>query len=147
MNKLKDFCKGLIQCNAYGLLVLRVLPAYYMIANHGWKKITNPEKWEGLGRAFSKYFGGIFDFANPIFGFMAASGESICAVLVLVGLFTQPAAVVTAATMFFAAMHHITTTGSPESAWIYFSIFTAIALLGPGKYSVDKMILSKSEGE
>ena len=143
MNKLKDFCKGLTQCNSCGLLVLRVLPSYYMISNHGWSKITNPVKWEKLGDAFSKYFGGILDFANPLFGFLAATGESICAILVLVGLFTQPAAVITAGTMFFAAMHHITTTGSPESAWVYFSIFTAIAMLGPGKYSFDEMVLKK----
>jgi putative oxidoreductase len=114
-----------------------------MIANHGWGKITNPVKWEKLGDAFSKYFGGILDFANPFFGLLAATGESICAILVLVGLYTQPAALLTAGTMFFAAMHHITTTGSPESAWVYFSIFTVIAMLGPGKYSFDEMVLKK----
>ena len=143
MNRMKDFFKGLTQFNTFGLLTLRVLPAYYMIVNHGWKKIINPERWEKLGNALTKYFGDILDFANPFFGFLASAGETVCALMVLIVLFTQPAALVTAGTMFFAAMHHITTTGSPESAWIYFSIFMAIAMLGPGKYSIDEMILKK----
>ncbi|GIS47547.1 MAG: hypothetical protein Ct9H90mP20_2170 [Candidatus Neomarinimicrobiota bacterium] len=64
---------------------------------------------------------------------MAAFAESICAIMVLVGLLNQPAAFLVAFTMLVAAMHHITGTGSPENAWIYFSIFSAIFLLGPGK--------------
>ena len=69
MNKLKEFFKGRTQCNSCGLLVLRVLPSYYMISNHGWSKITNPVKWEKLGDAFSKYFGGSADVTcqTPVF--------------------------------------------------------------------------------
>ena len=72
--------------NDLGLLALRILPAYYFIVDHGWSKITNPSKWENLGDAFTKYFGGLLDFANPLFGFIAAFSESICAILILVGL-------------------------------------------------------------
>ena len=147
MNRFKNFIQDKIQCKGWGLLVLRVLPSYYMLVDHGWGKIINPNKWEKLGDAFSKYFFGVLDFANPLFGFIAAFGESICAVLVLVGLFTQPAALITAITMFFAAMNHITTTGSPEKAWIYFSIYLAIAIMGPGKYSVDTKVRSASGDE
>ena len=63
-----------------GLLLLRLLPGYYFIANHGWSKITNPAKWEKLGNAFTKYFGELLVFANPFFGFLAAFSESICAI-------------------------------------------------------------------
>ena len=145
MNKVIDFLKGKCECTQIGLLVLRILPGYFLVTNDGWSKITNPEKWEWLGGTVSKYFGGVLNFADPAFGFLAAFSESICAVLVLVGLFTQPAAILVCGTMFFAAFHHITTTGSPESALIYFTIFAAIALAGPGKYSIDKIFLSKSE--
>ena len=145
MKKLIEFCRGKCDCTNCGLLILRILPSYFLFANHGWGKIINPEKWVKLGNAFSKYFGGILDFANPVFGFTAAFSESICAVLVLVGLFTRPAATFVAATMFVAAFHHITTTGSPESAFIYFSIFATIVATGPGKYSIDQMFFPKHE--
>ena len=128
-----------------GLLFLRLLPGYYFIANHGWSKIINPSKWTKLGNAFSKYFGDMLDFANPFFGFTAAFAESICAILILFGLFTRPASFLASATMFVAAFNHITTTGSPEKAWLYFSIFLALILLGPGKYSLDRIFFSRTE--
>jgi len=119
------------------LLVLRFLPSYYMLVNHGWKKITNPQKWERYGNFLTKYFGDLLDFVNIPFGFMASFSESVCAILIMIGLFTQPASILLAFTMLVAAMHHITGTGSPENAWVFFSIYTAITLVGPGKYSFD----------
>ena len=126
------------------LFILRFLPSYYMVANHGWKKITNPEKWERYGNFFTKYFGDILDFANVPFGFMASFSESICAIMVLAGIFTKPASILIAFTMLVAAMHHITGTGSPENAFVFFSIYTAIALVGPGRYSLDFLIFLRN---
>ncbi|MBT3662854.1 MAG: DoxX family protein [Candidatus Marinimicrobia bacterium] len=144
MSCLIKFLKGKCECTQVGLLILRILPGYFLLANHGWGKITHPEKWDGLGSAVTKYVG-VIDFLNPMFGFLGAFSESICAGLVLIGLFTQPAAALVVGTMFFAAMYHITGTGNPESALIYMSIFAAIATAGPGKYSIDKIFLSKAE--
>jgi putative oxidoreductase len=61
------------------------------------------------------------------------------------GLFTRSSSFLALATMFIAAFNHITTTGSPEKAWLYFSIFFAIMLLGPGKYSIDNIFFSSAE--
>ena len=127
------------------LFIIRFLPSYYMLVNHGWKKITNPQKWERYGSFITKYFGDFLDFANLHFGFMASFSESVCAILIMIGLFTQPASFLLAFTMFIAAMHHITGTGSPENAWIFFSIYTTIILIGPGKYSFDFLLFLRSE--
>ena len=143
MNCIIKFLKGKSECLQIGLLILRILPGYFLLTNHGWEKLTHPEKWDGLGSAVTKYVG-VIDFLNPMFGFLGAFSESICAGLVLIGLFTQPAAVMVAVTMFFAALYHITGTGNPESALIYMTIFAAIATAGPGKYSIDKLFLQKS---
>ena len=126
------------------LLVVRFLPSYYMLVNHGWKKIINPQKWERYGSFFTKYFGDLLDFANIPFGFMASFSESVCAILIMIGLFAQPASFLLAFTMLVAAMHHITGTGSPENAWVFFSIYTAIALIGPGKYSIDFLLFLRN---
>ena len=144
MNKFIDLLKGKCECTQIGLLILRVLPGYFLIVNHGWKKITNPEKWNGLGEAVTKYLIGI-DFLNPIFGFLAAFAESVGAILVLGGLFTKPAAILVCGTMFFAALYHITGTGNPELALIYFSIFATISAAGPGKYSLDSKFFSNNK--
>ena len=129
------------------LFILRFLPSYYMIANHGWKKITNPEKWERYGKFFTKYFGDNLDFANIPFGFMASFSESICAVMVLLGILTQPASILIAFTMLVAALHHTTGTGSPENALVFFSIYTTITLAGPGRYSLDSFIFLRNENK
>ena len=129
------------------LFVLRFLPSYYMLVNHGWKKIINPQKWERYGNFLTKYFGDFIDFFNTPLGFMAAFSESICAILVLIGLFSQPASALIAFTMFVAAIHHVTGTGSPENAWVFFSIYTTIALAGPGKYSLDFLLFLKNENK
>ncbi len=130
--------------NDVSLLILRLLPSYYMFINHGWNKIINPSKWEKYGTFFTKHFGGFIDFTNIPFGFMASFSESVCAIMVLIGIFTQPAAALISFTMFIAALHHITGTGNPESAWLYFSIFTAISILGPGRYSIDHFLFIKN---
>jgi DoxX. len=121
--------------NDIALLIMRAVPSYYMFINHGWSKITSPAKWNTYGTFFTKYIGGFLDFTNISFGFMAAFAESICSIMGLVGLLTHPAAFLLAFTMLVAAMHHIIGTGSPDNAWIYFSIITAIFLLGPVMYS------------
>ena len=131
----------------FGLLVLRFLPSYYMIVNHGWKKITNPEKWERYGTFLTKYFGDLLDFLNVPLGFMAAFSESVCSILIIIGIFTLPSAILLSFTMLVAAMHHITGTGSPESAWIFFSIYLSITFLGPGKYSLDHLFFLKQNSK
>ena len=54
MKKLGDFLKGKCECTQVGLLILRILPGYFLAVNHGWNKITHPEKWTNLGGAASK---------------------------------------------------------------------------------------------
>ena len=93
MNTLVKYITGKVQCYDAGLLLLRLLPSYYMLTNHGWNKIINPEKWSKLGNSFTKYFGDLIDFANPMFGFLASFSESACAILILLGFCTQPAAI------------------------------------------------------
>ena len=38
MKKLGDFLKGKCECTQVGLLILRILPGYFLAVNHGWIK-------------------------------------------------------------------------------------------------------------
>ncbi|MEE2876657.1 MAG: DoxX family protein [Candidatus Neomarinimicrobiota bacterium] len=120
-----------------GLLLLRIFSGYLMVVNHGYGKITQgPERWEGLGGAMERL--GI-DFFPIFWGFMASFSESICAVLLIVGLFTLPASFLLSVTMFVAAYGHVVTgKGSPELAFVYGAIFMTIMFIGPGRYSLDR---------
>ena len=124
-----------------GLLILRIIGGLMMVYNHGWGKITaGPEKWNRLGHALTDFIG--LEFLSIFFGFMAAFSESVCALLIIIGLFTRPASILLFFTMFVASMNHIVDGEMPELAIMYFTVIFVIILIGPGKFSLDHKYFS-----
>ena len=121
-----------------GLLLLRLFSGYLMVVNHGYGKITDgPERWERLGGAMEQF--GI-DFLPTFWGFMASFSESVCAVLLIFGMFTLPASFLLSVTMFVAAYGHVLDGENAEKAFIFGAIFLAVMIMGPGKYSLDRKL-------
>ena len=95
---------------------------------------------------FQKLIAGDFEFGDPIgIGpapslFLAVIGEFICPILVIIGYKTRLASIPTAITMLVAALvvHTADPFGSKEKAFLYVVAFVTIALLGPGKFSIDR---------
>ena len=113
-----------------------------MVYNHGWSKITaDPEKWNRLGHALTDIIG--LEFLSTFFGFMAAFSESVCALLIIIGLFTHPASILLFFTMFVASMNHIMDSEMPELAIMYCLLSLVLILSGPGKFSLDQKFFSK----
>lgn len=142
-----------------GLFLLR-LAGLHLALGHGLGKVI----------AFTSGNTGFIDFVGKLgfpmpalFGWAAALSELVGGLLVLVGLFTVWGALFGAATMFTAAFinHHalsqwlgklgigsataetIKGWGSPELAIIYLLILLAVALLGPGGWSLDAKLRGK----
>jgi putative oxidoreductase len=115
-----------------GLAVLRIVSSAFLLS-HGIPK-------------FQKLLNGDFQFADPIgIGstpslFLAAIGEVICPVLVIVGYKTRwaslPIVIVMAVAGFI--VHGPDPFGKKEMALLYLTCFVVIILLGPGRYSIDK---------
>ena len=121
-----------------GLLLLRLFSGYLMIVNHGYGKITaGPDRWERIGGAMEQF--GI-DFLPVFWGFMASFSESVCAVLLIFGLFTLPASFLLSVTMFVAAYGHVLDGENAEKAFIFGAIYLAVMIMGPGKYSLDRKL-------
>ena len=128
--------------HSYGLLLLRIIGGSMMVYNHGWGKITaGPEKWNRLGHALTDIIG--FEFLSTLFGFMAAFSESVCALLIVIGLFTIPASILLSFTMFVAIMNHIIDNEMPELAIMYCLLSLVLIVSGPGNYSLDQKWFSK----
>ncbi|MGB3145811.1 MAG: DoxX family protein [Maribacter sp.] len=95
---------------------------------------------------FQKLISGNFEFGDPIgIGaapslFLAVVGEFICPILIIIGLKTRLAAIPAAITMAVAAFiaHGADDFGTKEKALFYLVAFITIALVGPGKFGVDK---------
>ncbi len=115
-----------------GLALLRILPAAMMLS-HGIPKLQ-------------KLIAGNFDFGDPLgIGaapslFLAVIGEVICPILLIIGFKTKWAAIPAAITMAVAAfiVHGADPFGKQEKALLYLTFFVVIALVGPGKFSIDK---------
>ncbi|PIB25376.1 DoxX family protein [Maribacter sp. 4U21] len=95
---------------------------------------------------FQKLIAGNFEFGNPLgIGaapslFLAVIGEFVCPILIIIGFKTRWAAIPAAITMLVAAVivHGEDPFGTKEKALFYLVAFVTIALLGPGKFSIDK---------
>jgi putative oxidoreductase len=118
--------------NNIGLLLLRVGFGGMMLT-HGIPKLL-------------KMLSGDFSFGDPIgIGatptlILAVICEVFFPILVIIGFKTRLAAIPVILTMASAAfiVHAADPWGVKEMAILYLIAFTAIVLLGPGKYSVDK---------
>jgi putative oxidoreductase len=115
--------------------------------------------WTGLGMAYHGYgkvFGGSMDkmaegvaamgFPAPmVFAWAAALSEFAGGVLLVLGLFTRPAAMFILFTMGVAAFiaHSADPFSKKELALAYFVIAGAVMILGAGKFSLDSIIQSR----
>lgn len=93
-----------------------------------------------------KLVSGNFEFGDPIgIGaapslFLTVIGEFLCPILIIIGFKTRLASIPAAVTMLVAAFiaHGGDPFGKKEMALLYLVGFITIALLGPGKYSIDR---------
>ena len=124
----------------WAILILRVIPSFYMFYYHGLKKISSTASWEWLGKAAMSVIG--IEFGFIFFGFLAALSEGVMVWLIFFGIFTRFSSLFVILTMFFASAYHLADGESAESALIYLTIYLVIFILGPGKYSLDEKLLS-----
>ena len=126
-----------------GLLVLRVWLGLSMLLLHGWPKV---EKYAGMSQGFPDPLG-----VGPAMSLnLAIFSEVLCAVLLVVGLAARLATiplVITMAVAFFA-VHGGALTGeqSGEMAFIYLAGFVALLIAGPGRHSLDHLVLRAFRG-
>jgi putative oxidoreductase len=135
------------------LLILR-LTGLYLAVGHGWGKAV------GLASGQSRFVEAVASMGFPapvLFAWAAALSELAGGIAIALGLFTRWAAVFAGATMLVAAFvrhrassqllssigiapaseESLKSWGNPELATIYLAICVALALLGPGRFSVD----------
>ena len=125
----------------WGIAALRIIPSFYMFYYHGLRKITNGTKtWNWVGEAVMPMVG--IEFGYVFFGFLAALSEGVLTWFVIIGLWTRISSIFLMITMLMAGVYHLVDGEAAELAFIYFSIYLVICILGPGKYSLDQKIYS-----
>jgi len=116
----------------FGLLFLR-LTFSGMMLTHGIPKLLNLIQGD-------IQFGDPIGLGPTVSLILAVIGEAICPLLIILGLKTRIAAIPTIITMAIAAfiVHGSDPLGTKEMALLYLFGFTAIALLGSGRFSLDR---------
>jgi putative oxidoreductase len=121
-----------------GLLVLRVGIGVMEIVVHGFPKLMGgTERWKKLGTALEPF--GIH-FWPTFWGFMAMASEFGGGILLVVGLFTRPAAALLLFTMCVATSRHLLNDEGLKGASHAIElgvVMGALLFLGPGRYSLD----------
>jgi len=123
----------------FGLLLLRFGPGFIMAKVHGWGKMTHFTEysadfynWLGLGSTFSL---GLVVFA-----------ELICAILIVLGLFTRLATIplIIAMLVIIFDINAGKEIYDYESALLFMMIFVVLMITGAGKHSLDYRFFSKA---
>lgn len=124
-----------------GLLILRIGIGLMFIL-HGWPKLTGgPEKWEQIGTTMELL--GV-NFAPVFWGFMAGFAEVVGGALIMFGFFFRIACILLVITMLVASIRHMAAGdgfGGYSHALEAAILFLSLLFIGPGKFSLDKLIL------
>ncbi len=119
-----------------GLLVLRIV-AGLIFALHGWAKLTGNPSIE----MFSGMIGNL-GFPMPLFfAWVVALTEFLGGLALILGIFVRPAAILLSIVMvvaFSMVKKFALPAGDPDLA--LFGIVVALALMGPGRFSVAGMM-------
>ena len=130
-----------------GLLVLRIGIFASLFIKHGLEKI-DPASFAEMAPTFPDpaHIGHVPSLL------VATVSDGFCSVLIVLGLFTRPAAAYIFAVLSVAwsVTHHFMYLGKGiepkhgELIEMYITASLAVVLLGPGKYSLDRLIWGKA---
>ena len=118
-----------------GVLLMRLTFGGLMLSMHGWQKILN---FSDRADSFPDPLG----IGNSASMGLAVMAEFICSALVAVGFMTRIMVfplIITMAVAFFI-IHGDDPFQKKELAAVYGIAFIAIALIGPGKFSIDRQL-------
>jgi len=121
------------------LLIFRVVFGFTMLPDHGWVKLSN---YNALRQNFYYDFLGMGSFVSAS---LAVFAEFFCSIFIILGLFTRLSTIPLMILLVVAASVHnwILFYNKDERVILFLFGYFLIFLLGPGKYSLDRILFKK----
>ena len=123
-----------------GLLILRLGVGLMMALGHGWGKLSN------FGDMSSKFadpigVGSEFSLGLTVFA------EFFCSLAIVLGFITRGAVIPLIITMLVAVfiIHSDDPWGKKEFGLLYLVPYLTLLFTGPGRYSLDRLLLSRQK--
>ena len=119
----------------FSMLLLRIIFGLLIISKYGYTKMVN---FSNLQTTFYSFMG----IGSRLSLILVIFAETICALFIVLGLFTRLAVIPLIIVMLVAIFGYNAAKPIQESELplLYFGVFTTILLCGPGKISIDGMI-------
>lgn len=130
---------------ALGVLLLRFATGGLIFYVHGWHKLEgglaflrDGTPWKLAEEVAEMHF------PWPIASAFAATAvQFVCALLLVVGLFTRLSAVALTAVLGVAILQNLLADRDPQLAFLYTAVVAAFAFIGGGRYSADAWLTRK----
>lgn len=121
----------------FAVLILRIFPSLFMLS-HGWEKLQ-------------KLLSGDWTYADPIgIGepitlFLAVLLEFFGSLMIIMGILTRPVVLLFMILMTIAAfiVHADDPFSAKETSLLFLTIYTAVFITGPGKFSIDNNLFRR----
>lgn len=124
----------------YGLLLLRIVAGLVLLYGHGFQKLTI------LFTGQEIRFGDPLGMGTTTSFYLVAFAEGICALLLIFGLFTRVAAFILVLNFLVILWVHIPDGFQVlELRFFYLASYLALALLGPGRISLDYLFFKSDK--
>ncbi|HLS29997.1 MAG TPA: DoxX family protein [Flavobacteriaceae bacterium] len=124
-----------------GLLILRLVFGLVLIYGHGFEKLSVILSGQEI-----QFMDPIGIGANTSY-FMAAFAEGICAILLILGLFSRIATLILSVNFIVVFIFHAFIVGDGfevlELRFFYLFSFIALTLTGPGRFSLDYLLFHR----
>jgi len=124
-----------------GLLILRLVFGLVLFYGHGFEKLSVILSGQEI-----QFMDPIGIGANTSY-YMAGFAEGVCALLLIVGLFSRPATLILAINFLVIFIFHAFMNKDGfqvlELRFIYLFSFIALTLTGPGRFSLDYLLFHR----
>ena len=124
-----------------GLLLLRIVAGLVLLYGHGFGKLSVIFSGQEI-----KFMNPIGIGATPSF-YLAAFAEGICAILLVIGLFSRFSSLILSINFLVIFIVHAFIAGDGfailELRFLFLVSFISLTLLGPGRLSLDYLLFKK----